>query len=422
MRMLLVNPWIVDLAAFNFWMRPLGLYSLAEWLWERGGDPVLVDCLSSFTAPGKFNRVFEPSLEPIDGIERSFARYGISEAEFLSRVSEVQPFDAVLVTSGMSYWHPGVRLTIEAVRKIAPRAPVALGGVYATLWTEHAKRHSGADAVFSGALQSFGGSLSRFLELPEKPIRSKQAWHALGLHDGASYGALRTALGCPFRCTYCASSRLFDGFEQRSSKEIVAELTAMTELGIRDVAFYDDALLVNFKNRLLPVLNDVESQGLPLNFHAPNGLHARLVDRETAEWLVRSRFNTLRLSLETVDESRQKTTGAKVANVEMAEAVGNLFKAGASRNSMGIYLLIGLPGQDLREVKAGVEFVKSLGVRPYLAEFSPIPGTPEWDGLVKSGTIPPDFDPLLTNNNIFFRRFSNYDPGEIENLRLLARS
>jgi hypothetical protein len=31
-RILLVNPWIYDFAAFNFWLRPLGLLMVAEYL------------------------------------------------------------------------------------------------------------------------------------------------------------------------------------------------------------------------------------------------------------------------------------------------------------------------------------------------------------------------------------------------------
>lgn len=422
MRILLANPWIVDVAAFNFWLRPLGLYAAAEWLWARGAHPMLVDCLSPFKAPGKFRREREASLEPLAGLDRSFARYGIAEDEFLSRVRAAQPYDAVLVSSGMSYWHPGVRLTIEAIRKISPQVPVALGGVYATLWPGHAERHSGADAVFRGPLASSAKKLAGFLSLPEEPVRPGRSWIDLGLHDGASYAAVRTALGCPFKCTYCASQKLFDGFDEKNPDDIVAELAALAGLGVRDAAFYDDALLVNFKNRLLPVLEEVEKRELPLKFHAPNGLHAKLVDRKTAERLVGSKFETIRLSLETVDENRQKTTGAKVATGEAARAVENLLRAGAAKKSIGIYLLMGLPGQALDEVRAGVEFVKSLGVRPYLAEFSPIPGTPEWDRLASTGTIPPDLDPLLTNNNIFFRLFSGYDSEEVEAVRLLARN
>ena len=62
-----------------------------------------------------------------------------------------------------------------------------------------------------------------------------------------------------------------------------------------DVAFYDDALLVDAERLLLPVLRAVEGKGI--RFHTPNGLHARLLTPEIAAALVRAGFRTFRLSL-----------------------------------------------------------------------------------------------------------------------------
>jgi len=43
--LLLVNPWIHDFAAYDFWVRPLGLLVLASLLRESGCGVRLVDCL-----------------------------------------------------------------------------------------------------------------------------------------------------------------------------------------------------------------------------------------------------------------------------------------------------------------------------------------------------------------------------------------
>ena len=117
-RILLVNPWIADVAAHNFWVRPLGLYALAEWLWERGAEPALVDCVSPAPAPGKFRRerVLQPS--PLAAFPRRFARYGISVAEFRARVEAARPFQAVLLTSAASLWQ-------AAEQRVAAPPPAA---------------------------------------------------------------------------------------------------------------------------------------------------------------------------------------------------------------------------------------------------------------------------------------------------------
>ncbi len=58
--------------------------------------------------------------------------------------------DAVLVTSLMTYWYPGVTAAIRLVREYFPGVPVILGGIYASLCPDHARSHSGADLVLTG--------------------------------------------------------------------------------------------------------------------------------------------------------------------------------------------------------------------------------------------------------------------------------
>jgi pyruvate-formate lyase-activating enzyme len=422
MRLLLVNPWIADFAAYNFWMRPLGLYALAEWLWQRGADVALVDCLSPAPAPGKLPRTPVSKPEVLADIPRRFCRYGISPECFAARVRDAEPFDAALVTSAMAHWYPGVRWAVAQLRSLAPGIPIVLGGVYASLWPEHARAWSGADRVFPGHLPAVGPELARFLGLPLEPVRPFRPWHDLGLHDGAAYTGVRTARGCPFRCSYCASPLLSTGFEPSRPDVVIEELVALSRLGVRDVAFYDDALLVDSGSRLLPILERVVDLDLPLRFHTPNGLHARFVTHDVATWMARSRFSTVRLGLETVAPDRQLSTGGKVSTAEVAEAVHRLLRAGLPRAALGVYLLVGLPGQSLEEVREGVVWVRSLGIRPHLAEFSPIPGTPEWERLVECAAIPADLDPLRTNNSLFCRIYSGYPQEELDALHRLTRA
>jgi len=158
-----------------------------------------------------------------------------------------------------------------------------------------------------------------------------------------------------------------------------------------------------------------------MRFHCPNGLHARLIDDELARLLKTSGFRTLRLSLETVNAKRQKETGGKVSSEDLERSVRSLKKYGFTKDDIGVYLMYGLPGQDFGEVREGTAFLKSLGVRINLTEFAPVPGTQCWDDLISSGTISRDIDPLLTNNSVFSRLYSGYDPEETEKLKLSVK-
>lgn len=419
LRVLLVNPWIVDVAAFNFWLRPLGLYRLAEWLGERGALSELVDCLSPFPAPGKFP--FERLPPGKSDLPKGLKRYGISPDDFRRRVVAMGKFDAVLLTSALSYWHLGAREAIALLREVLPGTPIYLGGVYPTLWFDHATATSGADRVFSGSLEECGGQLATTLGLPQSPVSAGKPWWELSLHDGADYAAVRTARGCPYSCSYCASRLVGGRFNPRDAADLARELIALRGLGVRQIAFYDDALLVGARERLFPAIDRARELGARFVFHTPNGLHANLVDGEVGRRMVESGFASFRLAFETIDPARRRETGGKVEEHELVTAVRSLLDAGADPASIGVYLMMGLPGQPPAEVEESIRFVRSLGVRPYLSEFSPIPSTPEWGKAVALGFVSEGDDPLWTDNSIYLTRRAGWEEEAVRRLKIMAR-
>ena len=152
---LLVNPWIYDFAAYDFGARPLGLLRIASFL-RREYDVSLIDCLSGSSRSkresgfSKFRKVRIETPAVLSSIKRPYFRYGISPEEFRDRLSRPMRPTSIYVTSGMTYWYPGVVQTIKILKEFFPKAPVILGGIYATLCHEHAARSSGADYVWRG--------------------------------------------------------------------------------------------------------------------------------------------------------------------------------------------------------------------------------------------------------------------------------
>jgi len=400
----LVNPWIADFAAYNFWVRPLGLYRLAEWLNARDIECTLVDCLSPFDAPGKFRRV--PVEFPGRGyipIDRSFARYGISREEFRARVRAANTPDCVFITSIMSYWYPGIQYTVEELRKTLPGSvPLILGGIYATLWPSHAEWACGVDLVCKGPLEACAQDLCAFLDISPQPKVPEVPWYRLAcLSDTAPYGAVRTASGCPFSCTYCASRIVSGRFAPRPWQEVAEEIMALHAKGINQIAFYDDALLVDFDKRMKPVLLRLQGAGIRMRFHTPNGLHARLfISPKVARYMKEAGFHTLRLSLEMTQPVWQARLGAKATLEEFDRALSCLFEAGFTESAIRVYLLVGLPGQTLDEVEQGIREVQKRGVQPSLAEYSPIPGTALWEEACRASSYPLREEPLTHNNTL----------------------
>ncbi len=148
------------------------------------------------------------------------------------------------------------------------------------------------------------------------------------------------------------------------------------------------------------MLEEILRRGLNLSFHCPNGLHLRDIDRSMASLMFRAGFRTIRFGLETADIQRQSATGGKVNNEQTREAVAALLEAGYRREDIGLYILCGLPGQNPSEVSKTIEFARSCGGRPVIAEFSPIPGTHLWEEAVKLSRYDIKNEPLFHNNTL----------------------
>lgn len=423
-RLLLINPWIYDFAAYDLWSKPLGLLTLASFLRDRGFDVQIIDCMDvhhpemtripTSSRPvrraygtGKFRRERIAAPSQLQHIPRPYSRYGISREALVHDLLKEPVPGAVLVTSLMTYWYPGVSEVIGLVKGIFPGTPIILGGIYAGLCREHAIQTSGADHVLT---DKNGPLITALIELLEKygifpdERQKKQgghsypAFHRLRSRD---YVCIAASTGCPFHCRYCASRFLNPHFRQRESGDILEEILFWNrEYGIRDFAFYDDALLVNSDTCMGPVLEKLADLQLNLRFHTPNALHVREISPETARLLHMAGFRTIRLGLETSDMDLHHLLDRKVSGGEFEWAVTNLLKADFQRREIGAYILMGLPGQPAASVMESVEFVDASGAMPYLAEYSPIPHTSLWESACTHSEYDLASEPLFHNNTL----------------------
>ncbi len=420
-RILLINPWIYDFAAYCEWSEPLGLLSIAAVLSESGYEVALIDCLDRHhprlpAKPrqdaygcGKFPKTIIENPSPVSHVHRRYGRYGIPIELFEEELRSQRRPDVIMVTSGMTYWYPGPFEAIRRAKDRFPDVPVVLGGIYASLCYDHARRNSGADYVITGegevqALQlvdQLTGDMSEYAPFASGLDSLPQPLHQLRRNQG--YVALETSRGCPFRCTYCAAHLLHPkGVRRRNPLRVVQEIEyCHHELGIRDFAFYDDALLVDADRHIHMILDEILERGLDCRFHTPNGLHVACIDEALAAKIYRAGFKTIRLGLETSNVSEQRRTGGKVSNKEFQRGVQNLRNAGFRAEEITAYILIGLPGHSLEEALESVAFVHDCGVLAQAALYSPVPGTAEWQRAVQEWAFDTEADPLLHNNSIY---------------------
>jgi len=419
--LILINPWIYDFAAYDLWSKPLGLLSMASDLRRRGFDIHLIDCMDvdhpamiegSMLKPpkrrrygtGKFWRQIVPKPAALQGTDRPYSRYGISPEIFEEAVRKVKNPSAILLTSLMTYWYPGVFEAIGRARKIHPEVPIILGGVYASLCRDHAVQFSGADRVVSK--QGLPAVYEIFkdwgISIPfETPDGSKPDYPAFDLLTRIHYVCLMTSTGCPYRCHYCASHFLFPAFFQEEPEKILEEILYWhRKWGVRDFAFYDDALLVSSNTHMAVILEKIARFNLPIRFHTPNAIHVREINRSVARLLYQSGFQTIRLGLEASDNHKRWNLDQKISEGDFAHAMDHLRNAGFDPRQIGAYIMMGLPGQSPHAVAETIDQADRCGSIPYLSEYSPIPHTPLWKKAVASSNHDLSSEPLFHNNSL----------------------
>ncbi len=444
---LCVNPWVHDFAAFDFWARPLGLFTIAAILRQNRVRVSFLDCMNRFhpcktdrvkvywDGRGPFDktqiplpRILETQLGRVNGtVFGKFTRYGALKEWIEQDLLAMDPPDLILVTSLMTYWATGVAETIALLKKIFPAVPVVLGGIYASLCETHARKYSGADQVITGPAEPVLADLVKTYtgfnleQIPDPANPDTTPFAALDLQNTMTYAPILTSRGCPFSCEYCASSFLEPRFRRRSAEHVFQEICHWhNNFQVKNFAFYDDALLIQPEKYAFPLLERIIDEKMDLFFHTPNALHIKEISAKAAALMFKANFKTIRLGLETTDFSSHRHD-IKVKQNEFFRAVDHLRTAGFTKDQLGAYLLCGLPDQNLDEVEGSITLVKRLGLTPVLAYYTPIPHTSMWEDAVKNARFDITVHPALTNNSLFPCVRSQQDLAHISQLKKMLK-
>ncbi len=434
----MVNPSIHDFSAFNLWYRPLGAVIISEALRRRGCRIETVDCLdpehpglpsgwrNKKKRTGRSRFYSETISKPasLADIPRKFKRYGAPIESVRAEMKDLAIPDAVLITSGMTYWYPGIIEVVELVKEIMGDVPVVLGGVYPTLCPEHASRVMPVDHIIRGpgeekifeALEILGIGVPQ--NEPEErnrvPLQKNDCCFVR-----KDYLVLLTRRGCPYRCPYCASNKLFKGVENMlTPKQIKSAVNDHYHLNKnKNAVLYDDAFLYKSDEHAEPVLKKLLELPFRPSIHSPNALSARDVNPAIAQLMFAAGFENPYLSIPESPESLNTAEGLRI----LKNAVECLQRAGYRSADIHVYILTGEPEQEFREIRDILWRVHFIGANPEIAFYSPIPGTPDGDRTARILNIDIKKEPLLTNKAVSRYFHPNWTPEQFQELQNLCR-
>jgi radical SAM superfamily enzyme YgiQ (UPF0313 family) len=413
MRVLLIDPPFYRFIGYYNRYFPLGLASLATVLQGQGHEVLIYDADRNVN-PSKMNFTF---------LEESYPSYlkALADSnhpawqEMRETLRSFRP-EAV----GIAIWTTFVAsafVTAQLCKEYDGGIPVIAGGPHCTIRADEVMRvcadidflvRGEGEETLSELIESLSNHEAGAMLAHVKGITyrdSGQVIHtcdrelirdlnALGFpardlllnkhsYDSEDMGLLMTSRGCPFNCSYCATSIWKRKVRYRSVDNVMAEIKLIrSTYGTRQFTFKDDSFTVN-RERVLELCDRLVAERLHINWDC--NTRVDLVDEELLRRMKRAGCNSVKVGIETGSERILKLVNKGITLSQARRAAG-LFR------SVGIhwtgYFMMGLPSETREDIEQTLKFMKEL--KPdfvSLSVYEPFPGTDLFRIGVQAGLV-----------------------------------
>ena len=180
---------------------------------------------------------------------------------------------------------------------------------------------------------------------------------------------LRTTVGCPYRCSFCALWRIMDGrYYKRDVQAVVEELASIPE---KYVFFVDDEPFVN-PTRMKALAAEIKAAGIEKEYFSYCRIDSFLRDRELMEQWRDIGLRRLFIGVETIFDH-------ELADYNKRQKQAEIITALDVAREVGIELFCNFiihPHYTEKEFDGVVEFIRDNRVAyPSFTVWTPIPGT-----------------------------------------------
>ncbi len=202
--------------------------------------------------------------------------------------------------------------------------------------------------------------------------------------NGVKYTTMLTSRGCPFGCSFCSSSRLFDGYWRgRSPENVLEEIENIYgEYNIKNMEFVDDTFTLDQK-RAEKICDGIIKRGWDISWGASSRVDT--LSKELVEKMKKAGCWILFLGIESGSQKILDAIGKRITIEQAKKAVRIMKDAGIQ--VLGSFM-VGFPQDTLETIKETINFAKSLNLD--YAEFSmltPYPGTPIYDYALENDLL-----------------------------------
>jgi anaerobic magnesium-protoporphyrin IX monomethyl ester cyclase len=276
--------------------------------------------------------------------------------------------------------------TVEAIKRINPRAEIVLGGSYATVNTQALLKIPNIDAVVVGeGEESFYEYVSGVAKDKIKGIYSKidgvshfggeRGWirdldalpfPALDKVDIKKYNILVakklpastivTSRGCPYKCIFCYHTLGYE-WRPRSPENVVDEIEWQVKvIGVKEINIYDNNFSFDME-RAKSICDKIIERKIKVSLQTPNGLRVDRVDEELLRKMRAAGVWSLCLAPETgsLETFRRIGKGFKLEDTEKVVKLAKKIGMSVSLN-----LIIGFPWETKDDFNKTFNFAYKL--------------------------------------------------------------
>ena len=197
-------------------------------------------------------------------------------------------------------------------------------------------------------------------------------------------GTMMTSRGCPYRCAYCSSSRIFGKvWRARSAKNVVEELKLLVgKYGRKYVAFLDDIFTLS-KSRAMEIADRIKVEKMGIKWDCSSRVDR--MDEELAQKLKSAGCLRIYLGFESGSQHTLSLINKRITLEQSRETAKMLKKM--NFEIIGSFMM-GIPGETREDIEATIDFARE--VRPDYAQFTiltPYPGTPVYEEAVNGNRL-----------------------------------